>query len=329
MARLRSVPCALALGFTLLATSAAHAQTGGDEGIGTATDPNVDESDDSSINDDPSQADAETTKDDEAAAAVKARPRTTKATYPVELTRRPMTLPQNTAEISLDAPIVFGGTVDHAASTAPDLGARATQVLRAAYGVTQDIQVGVSYGFGSERLSPPDGAKGFEAGKAFSLDGAYTVVPDHLAVSLSLPFYADPFATSLTLGAPFRINVGEQLALVGGQDLVEIAINKWPVRIGDPEFNLDQAARGEGDVSPSKGAVNLQFGAQVQLKKHIALSGFTRIHFEDFVGDDLRVPLWLGVTWSKWNLDLGGRLGFARLDESDSFGVALSVAYRL
>ncbi len=335
MARLRSLTCALALGFTMIAgSSAARADDPKPtdhslDGIGTATDPNADESGDDSVNDDPSAADAETTKDDASTTSVAKKARTTKATYPVELVNRPMTLTQNTAEIAIDAPMFFGGSVDAAETTAPSLGARATQVLHAAYGVTQDLQVGVSYGFGTERLSPPMGVKGFEAGKAFSVDSAYTIVPDHLAVSLSLPFYADPFAMSITIGAPFKVNVTDEFALVGGQDLVEISTNKWPVRTSDPEFNLDEISHEAVDVPYSTGAVNVQFGGIVQLKKNVAIFGGTRLHFEDFKGDDLPVPLFLGLTWSKWNLDLGGRLGFARLDESGSFGIALSAAYRL
>jgi hypothetical protein len=190
--------------------------------------------------------------------------------------------------------------------------------------------VGVSYGFGTERLSPPANEKGYEPGKAFSVEGAYTLLPDHLAVSVSLPFYADPFASSLVLGAPFRINVNDKLAFFGGQDLIEVAFNKWPVRPGDPEFNLDEVQRDAPGKTPfSRGAVNIQFGAQVQLKKNLALSGWTRLHFEDFNGDDLPKPLYLGIMWSKWNIDLGARMGFARMDESDSFGIGLSAAYRL
>jgi hypothetical protein len=335
MARLRSLTCALALGLaTLAASSVARADDpkgGSDtEGIGTASDPNVDESGDTSVNDDPNAADAETTKEENPTAAVARKGRITKSTYPVAVIHRPMTLPANTAEIAIDAPVYFGGPVDNDETGAIDIGARATQVLHAAYGVTQDIQVGVSYGFGSERLSPPEGAKGFEAGKAFSVDGGYTVLPEHLAVTVSLPFYADPFASSLVLGAPFRINMSDKLALVGGQDLLEVAFNKWPVRPGDPEFNLSQALRDVPGATPfSKGAVNLQFGAQVQVKPNVVISGWTRIHIEDFTNDDTPVSLYGGVMWSKWNLDLGARLGFYRLDEASSFGLGLSAAYRL
>ncbi len=329
MARLRTLSSAFALGLTVLvASSPALADdpppSGGVDGIGTAEDPNI--ADDTSINDDPSKADAVTAEDETSSdTGVTKKPRITKATYPVEINHRPMTLPQYTAEISLDAPIVFGGEAE------TDPGLRATQVLRAGYGVTHDIQVGVSYGFGLQLFDPPEGAKSFEAGKAFSVDVAYTILPDHLAVSVSLPFYADPFASSVTIGAPFRFKMGDKLAIVGGQDLIEIGFNKWPVRVADPEFNLGQAYldQNPGQAQVSSGAINLQFGAVVELKPNLALSGTTRLHFEDFNGDDLPVPLFFGLTWSKWNLDLGGRLGFVRLDETKSFAVALSAAYRL
>src|SRR6266545_6536852 len=101
MALPRSLTCALALAFTTLAASSAaradepKPDNSGVEGIGTATDPNVDESGDTSVNDDPSKADAETTKEDDANTRVVKKARTTKATYPVELTLRPLTLPEN------------------------------------------------------------------------------------------------------------------------------------------------------------------------------------------------------------------------------------------
>src|SRR5512134_3215981 len=60
--------------------------------------------------------------------------RFTKRDYPTELVRRPMTLAAQQAEVSLDMP--FSGN-----DGSPAL----TQVLRGAFGVTVDLQLGVTY----------------------------------------------------------------------------------------------------------------------------------------------------------------------------------------
>src|SRR5215510_2297875 len=70
-------------------------------------------------------------------------PRYTKADYPTEIVKRPLTLAAEQAQVSLDMPFVAGD--GH-----PTL----TQILRAAFGVTQDFEVGLSYSIGLERLSP-------------------------------------------------------------------------------------------------------------------------------------------------------------------------------
>ena len=57
--------------------------------------------------------------------------------------------------------------------------------------------------------------------------------------------------------------------------------------------------------------------------------GTFNIRFEDFSSEDQPISLFAGATWSKWNIDLSGRLGWSKLDEGDSFGLGLFAAYRL
>src|SRR5215470_1885577 len=60
--------------------------------------------------------------------------RWTKANYPTEIVKRPLTLAAEQAQVSLDMPFVAGD--GH-----PTL----TQVLRAGFGVTQDFEIGLTY----------------------------------------------------------------------------------------------------------------------------------------------------------------------------------------
>ena len=62
---------------------------------------------------------------------------------------------------------------------------------------------------------------------------------------------------------------------------------------------------------------------------NLALTATFRYHVEDFKSELAVSSLFAGLVWSKWNLDLGGRLGFGALDVSDSFGIGLFAAYRL
>jgi hypothetical protein len=265
----------------------------------------------------PNDPDAMTTKSDDDDATAMAKVRPTKATYPIAVIERPLTLTRNQAEVTLDVPVVF------------DVGA--TQVLRGGFGVTQDIQVGVSYAVGLERFKTEGTQKGFEPGKALSIDGAYTVIPDHLAVTLSIPLYFSPFAASVSIGAPFRVRLHKKFALIGGNDLLAVAFNRWPVVVADPAYNLAQTAFDvPGQGSFDRGILNINAGAQVQYKPNLVFTGMFGIHFPDFSDSARPVSATVGATWTRGkNLDVGARLGMSDLSSSDTFGLAISAAYRL
>src|SRR5262249_32762242 len=150
-----------------------------------------------------------------------------------------------------------------------------TQVLRGAFGVTRDFELGVTYSVGLERLSARTGEDGFEAGKAFSLDGALTVIPQLLAAELRLGFLVDPdqFGFGLILGAPFTGQSGERGAIVAGQDLVHIKIRALPADPADPAATvaqLDNIARG---VATSRGSIDIKAGVVFQPRKNVAVYG--------------------------------------------------------
>lgn len=291
------------------------------EGIGTAEDPMSEEDDDAATYDNPDDPNAVTTDDLDGTAKKKKAPRPTKQTYPIEAIERPLTLTAGQAEVSLEIPLQSLGSD----------GRSATQILRGAYGVTQDIQIGVSYGFGLELLSPADGQKAYEPGKAFSLDGAYAVLPGKLAATLSIPFYADPFAMSVTLGAPFRIGLTDKLAIVGGENLLQLAVVKMPVDVANPGLNVATVLAAENSIPEPAGHLNINFGVLYQHKPNLAVTARFGMFFPDFGDLTEAYSLSCGVLWSKSNrIDVGGRLGTADIDEfGETFFLSLFAAYRL
>jgi len=273
--------------------------------------------DDASANDNPDEPDAATTNlgDEPATRVARKRGRYTKKNYPLELIKRPLTLARRQAEITFDVPFVFDAKT-------------LTQVLRADYGVTQDFQLGLTYSFGLETLSPSH----FEAGKAFSLDCGYTIVPGWLSVVGRLPMYVDPFAMGVTLGVPFRVPLVGKWALHGGHDLVAVRIHRFPVDAADPAYNLGAlAATRPGFGKEPDANLNINFGAIYQAKPNVGVYGTMAYRFPDLSTDDQPISLFVGATWAKSRkLDFGARAGCGRLDDvGATFTLALYTAYRL
>lgn len=249
-------------------------------------------------------------------------PRATRATFPLEFIERPMTLVARQYQVSLELPLAIGGA---------DAAIETTLVLRAAYGLTQDVQAGISYGFGLARIAPEGSGKGFEAGKAFSIDAAYTLIPDKLAVTASLPFYADPFALSLTAGLPFRLRVYDKLALFGLNDLVELKLATMPVSVSEPGRNIATAAGIDVSKEPPVGHFNLTFGALYQHRANLALTAQMGFFFHNFSSGDQPVALQVAALFAKSKrLDLSARLGVARLDDvASSLVLGFAATFRI
>jgi hypothetical protein len=248
--------------------------------------------------------------------------RYTKADYPTEIVKRPLTLAAMQGQVTLDMPLVAGD--GH-----PTL----TQILRGAFGVTQDLEVGVSYSVGLERLSPDSGTDGFEAGKAFSLDGAYTLVPQLLSCQARLAFLADSdnFGVGLILGVPLKLELGDRWALFGGQDLVHIKLKALPVDPADPAGNLAQLAAITRGVPTSRGSIDVHVGAAFQATPVLALYGIFGVAWPDFSGDQQPWSLFAGLTYTADRVwDIGARVGFYKLDQpSESFSVGATAALRI
>src|SRR5262245_20439184 len=126
-------------------------------GLALAQEPGDDDEPEVKPIDDPLPKAPELDDDGEPVVKGSAAHRYTRADYPIEVTLRPLTLARGQLEASLDLPFVTGAGQN-------------SQLLRAGFGATVDLQLGLSYNFGLLRFDPATGEDTYEAGRAFSVD---------------------------------------------------------------------------------------------------------------------------------------------------------------
>jgi len=137
------------------------------------------------------------------------------AGYPTEEALRPITLPQNMSEIAI-APHF---------QASPFAGSDA---LRARYGITREIQLGLTYLFGGIYDDPAQLGKqyAFHPGKAIGLD-VTVLLQNWIGVKVGVPVYIQPVAVSLAIGVPLKFTFGDKWALGGMDDLINIKLKRF------------------------------------------------------------------------------------------------------
>src|SRR5439155_11532013 len=116
-----------------------------------------------------------------------------KSGYPMEEVVRPITLPANMSEV---------GLAPHA-QVKPYAGADA---LRARYGITRQVQLGLTYlfaGIYDDPVTMTTKDYGVHGGKAVGLD-LTVLLADWIGVRVGVPVYLKPVAASLTIGVPLK-----------------------------------------------------------------------------------------------------------------------------
>jgi len=286
-------------------------------------DPNFDTGAPAGAEENPDDPDALTNKSPDAdeAATAKAEAPAEPGEYPQRWIDRPIILYKNMAEIRVEAPFSF---------EEPLLGV--SLAARGRFAVSDDIEVGLRWSAIAFHESVPTGG-GVDgtntAGKAIELDVVYRVF-DWLGAQVSVPFYVDPFAMGITLGAPMQGNIGP-LRFFFGRDLVQIKVAKFVPYWDNPVVNEGLVAADNVNAVTSNGRVNILFGAAYQARDDFALIAEGGWVYEDFSNNDNPVPLWLSGIWSPSNkIDLGLQTGFGSLDQpTDSFGVRLFAGLRI
>lgn len=256
------------------------------------------------------------------APVVKAAPR---AGYPIEEALRPITLPQNMSEVSLDA---------HA-QIDPYAGA---STLRARYGITRQIQLGLSYLIGgvyaAKDFGETSGSTKFHPGKAVGLD-VTVLLTNWVGVKVGVPVYVNPLALSLSLGAPMKFVFTDKFAIGGLDDLLNIRIKRFPPSFYQEAQNAGNKAADESHTTLSRGQIRISIYGIYQQSPKLAIIGRAGLNFEDLgsgktnIGDTtsfLRAGLQYSVRKS---VDVGGSLGFDDLAHNGSFAPAAYLAIRI
>ena len=264
--------------------------------------------------------DAPKTGDGSGSGAVVVAPVEKKSGYPIEESQRPITLPKNMSEVSINP---------HA-QVKPFAGAMA---LRARYGITRQAQLGLTYLLGGAFDDPKttETKTGFHPGKAVGLD-VTVLLQDWIAVRLGVPVYIDPVAVSLELGAPVKFILTDKLALGGLDDLLNIKIVKFAPTFYQEAQNAANAAGYASNTSLSPGSLRVSAYGIYQYKPNFAIIGRFGVEFSDF-SDTLHSSstfIRAGFNFSPRKfLDVGLSLGWDDLSISGGFAPAGYLAVRI
>lgn len=265
--------------------------------------------------------------------SISAGPVTTGPTgYPIEFAHRPITLPANMAEVAIAPHFV----------ASPYAG---TDALRARYGITPKIQLGLNYVLYGvyDRQDVDIGlSKKYQVhpGKAGGLDVTY-LVRNWVGVKVGLPVYLDPFAMSVALGAPMRFRITDRLTIGGLDDLLNIALPFGAEFAPTYYHERTNAIRGftseMSGTAQSAGLLRISGYGIYQQKQNLAILGSVALNFEDFAtnrtaaGGGATTQIYGGAVFSpKKFLDVGGTLGFDDLSSMpDSFALSGYLAVRI
>lgn len=254
-------------------------------------------------------------------------PGTKESGYPVAQVKRPITLPQMTSEVGLDAGFI-ADPVDL------ELG------FRARYGITRQWQVGLRYLIGGVYEDGASMDTTFNTGKAFGLDVTF-LAKDFIAAHLTIPVYVDPVAVGIILGAPIKYRfANDKLAIVALDDFLEIMVATFSPSLTSERHNealvvSDMA----GDILP-RTRINLNGGVEVQLKPDLALRGMFHVSvpqggssggfpgsgsiYENKTGIDATLQFTPSPRFDVW-----GKAGWDTLETLKSFGITAGAQFRI
>jgi hypothetical protein len=252
--------------------------------------------------------------------------------YPIEEALRPITLPQNMSEIAIGPHL----------QVSP---AHGSDALRARYGITNKIQLGLTYVMGGLFDDPTTMANdpGFHPGKAVGLDVTVLLQP-WIGVSVGVPVYLNPVAVSVTLGAPIKFQFGDKFAIGGLDDLLNIKIDRFAptyYQEYDNAFAASQSCDTCNRTEQSRGFLRFSAYGIMQYQPNVAIVG--RIGVANDLGSSggsqpgvtmngggTTMFVRAGMDWTprRW-CDLGASLGFDDLAHGGTFTPALYAALRI
>jgi hypothetical protein len=247
------------------------------------------------------------------------------AGYPIEEVLRPITLPENMSEVAIGPHFQVS---PYAASDA----------LRGRYGITRQVQLGLTYVTFGVYDDPTNVAKkyAFHPGKALALD-VTVLLKNWVGVRVGVPLYFDPFAMSVQLGAPMKFVFDDKLAIGGLEDVVTITAKEFSPSLYQEAANAVGAANKMAGGSQSRGRLRFSGYAEYQQSRQLALIGRLGLDFDDFSANKNAqgygggvIFIRAGVLYSvRRYFDLGASLGFDDLAKGGSFGPQINLAVRI
>jgi hypothetical protein len=218
-------------------------------------------------------------------------------------------------EVALDTRLTFNPAVNGSA-------------LRARFGVTPKVQVGLVYNIGG--VYDDGSGSAFNTGKAVALQGTYQI-RKWVAAQITTPMYLEPFAASLTLGAPMKFRFGEKYALVLAEDVIDIRLTEFVPSLTSEAANEVNVTYVDTNTRTIEGNFRFQGTGVFQYKPDLAFTARLAITIIDFDSQSLGYLLRVGAqkTFLK-SLDLTATMGFDDLGDADeTFGLAIGAAYRI
>lgn len=257
--------------------------------------------------------------------------------YPMEEVLRPITLPANMAEVAIGPRAQFD--VD-------EIGYAGSDTLRARYGITRQIQLGLNYalaGIYDDPKTAEDKIK-IKPGKALELHVTY-LIKDFIGVRLGVPVWiykpaesADSSAPAfgLNIGVPLKFRFGDKFAIGAFDDLLSIKLTQFAPSLEHEYLNAFRAAQRDVNTSTSAGYIRFQAYGVYQRSPKLALIGRFGVQLEDFAttktdgGGGIVTTIRGGVEYTvRKYLDVGFTLGFEDLDDLGSFGPTTLLAFRI
>ena len=263
--------------------------------------------------------------------------------YPTQEVERPITLPANMAEVSIGphASVKLGNR----AGGGDDIGYAGSDSLRARYGITRQVQLGLTYTFAGIYHDPKaNGDLKFKPGKAIGLDVTY-LIKDFIGIKVGVPVWiykseakdaSGAPAIGLNIGVPLKFKFFGKLAIGGLDDLLSINIVHFAPSLEYEYLNAFRAAAEDMSGVAPDGYIRLAGYIAYQKDPKLALLGRVGITFEDFAsektnkGGGSTTFIRAGVEYTaKKYLDVGITLGFEDLSDAGSFGPWALLAFRI
>lgn len=250
--------------------------------------------------------------------------------YPQEYSQRPITLPQNMSEV---------GIAPHAV-VSPYAGSDA---LRARYGITRQVQLGLTYLYGAvyhqaQGSTVDAGPLKFKPGKAVGLD-VTVLIQDWIGVKVGVPIYIDPVATSIALGVPLKFVINDKLALGGMDDFINIKVHKFAPSYYQEAANARAAfeINNMTNTTTSNGTLRFSGYGIYQQSRELAIRADFGFELDDFSGSKnttghggTQVFIRGGFLYSprRW-VDLGLSVGWDDLATAGAFAPQGHLTFRI